>query len=46
MKRMRDLEPKMKALKEKYKDDPNTLNKKTMELYKEEEQPFEDVYLY
>lgn len=37
MKRMRELEPKMKVLKEKYKNEPNTLNQKTMELYKEEE---------
>lgn len=36
MKRMRELEPKMKVLKEKYKNEPNTLNQKTMELYKEE----------
>ncbi len=35
MKRMSKLQPLMKELKEKYKDDPNKLNQETMKLYKE-----------
>jgi len=36
MKKMQELQPKMTALKEKYKNDKDKLNKATMELYKEE----------
>jgi YidC/Oxa1 family membrane protein insertase len=36
MKKMQELQPKMNALREKYKNNPQELNKKTMELYKEE----------
>jgi YidC/Oxa1 family membrane protein insertase len=36
MKKMQELQPKMNALKEKYKNDKEKLNKATMELYKEE----------
>jgi YidC/Oxa1 family membrane protein insertase len=36
MKKMSGLQPKMKALQEKYKDDKDQLNKATMALYKEE----------
>ncbi len=35
MKRMSKLQPLMKDLREKYKDDPNKLNQATMKLYKE-----------
>lgn len=35
MKRMQQLNPKIKELREKYKDNKTELNKKTMELYKE-----------
>ncbi len=35
MKEMKKLQPKIEALKEKYKNDPQLLNQKTMELYKE-----------
>jgi len=35
MKRMSKLQPLMKDMKEKYKDDPNKLNQETMKLYKE-----------
>src|SRR5512140_494403 len=35
MKRMQALQPQMKAIQEKYKDDPVTMNKKTMEFMKE-----------
>ncbi len=35
MKRMQTLQPQLKALKEKYKDDPVKVQKKTMELFKE-----------
>ncbi|NWK54932.1 membrane protein insertase YidC [Verrucomicrobiaceae bacterium N1E253] len=35
MKRMSKLQPLMKDLREKYKDDPNKLNQETMKLYKE-----------
>lgn len=35
-KRMNEIQPKMKALQEKYKGDKNKLNEKLMELYKEE----------
>ena len=35
MARMKDLQPKMKALQEKYKNDPQRLNKEMMKLYKE-----------
>lgn len=35
MKKMQTLNPKVAALKEKYKDNPQRLNKETMELYKE-----------
>ncbi|MFW2385695.1 MAG: YidC/Oxa1 family insertase periplasmic-domain containing protein [Akkermansiaceae bacterium] len=35
MKRMSKLQPKMKALKEKYPDDPNKMNQETMKLYRE-----------
>jgi YidC/Oxa1 family membrane protein insertase len=35
MKAMQKLQPEMKELKEKYKNDPQALQKKTMELYKE-----------
>ena len=35
MKRMSKLQPLMKELKEKYKDDPNKLNQETMRLYKD-----------
>jgi YidC/Oxa1 family membrane protein insertase len=35
MKRMQALQPQMKAIKEKYKDDPVKMNKKTMEYMKE-----------
>ena len=34
MKKMQELQPKTKALKEKYKDNPTKLNQETMELYK------------
>jgi len=36
MKKMQELQPKMKALQEKYKNDKEKLNKATMGLYKEE----------
>ena len=36
MKKMQELQPKMNALKEKYKNDKDKLNKATMELYKTE----------
>lgn len=36
MARMKDLQPKLNELKEKYKDKPELLNKATMELYKKE----------
>ena len=36
MKKMQELQPKMKALQEKYKNDKESLNKATMQLYKEE----------
>lgn len=36
MRRMKELEPKLNALKKKYENDKATLNQKTMELYKEE----------
>ena len=36
MKKMQELQPKMKALQEKYKNDKEKLNKATMQLYKEE----------
>ncbi len=36
MKRMSDLQPKIKALREQYKDNPQMLNVKTMELYRQE----------
>ncbi|OGO76829.1 MAG: sporulation protein [Clostridiales bacterium GWB2_37_7] len=35
-KRMNDIQPKMKAIQEKYKNDKEKLNEKLMELYKEE----------
>ncbi len=35
MKRMSKLQPKMKALKEKYPDDPQKVNQETMKLYRE-----------
>ena len=35
MKRMQALQPQMKALQEKYKDDPAKMNKKMMEFMKE-----------
>jgi len=35
MKRMSQLQPKIKALKEKYPDDPNKMNQETMKLYRE-----------
>ncbi|MFO1487434.1 MAG: membrane protein insertase YidC [Verrucomicrobiota bacterium] len=35
MKRMQALQPQMKAIQEKYKDDPVKMNKKVMEFYKE-----------
>lgn len=35
MKEMKKIQPEMDKLKEKYKNDPQTLNQKTMELYKE-----------
>jgi len=35
MKQMQDIQPKINDLKTKYKNDPQTLNQKTMELYKE-----------
>ena len=35
MKRMSKLQPKMKALKEKYPDDPNKMQQETMKLYRE-----------
>ena len=35
MKRMQALQPQMKAIKEKYKDDPTKMNRKTMEFMKE-----------
>jgi YidC/Oxa1 family membrane protein insertase len=34
MKRMQDLQPKIEELKKKYKDNPQKLNKETLELYK------------
>ncbi|MEN8006239.1 MAG: membrane protein insertase YidC [Candidatus Krumholzibacteriota bacterium] len=36
MKKMQELQPKMNALKEKYKNDKDKLNKATMQLYQEE----------
>ena len=36
MKKMQELQPKLKALQEKYKNDKEKLNKATMELYQEE----------
>lgn len=35
MKKMQEIQPKMNELKEKYKNDPQTMQAKTMELYKE-----------
>lgn len=35
MKKMQEIQPKMKALQEKYKNDPQKMNKEMMELYKE-----------
>lgn len=35
-KRMNEIQPKMKAIQEKYKNDKNKMNEKLMELYKEE----------
>ena len=35
MKKMKDIQPELDKIREKYKDDPQTLNQKTMELYKE-----------
>ena len=35
MKKMQELQPRMKVLQEKYADDKETMNKKVMELYKE-----------
>src|SRR5665648_254836 len=35
MKKMQELNPEIAKLKEKYKNDKETLNRKTMELYKE-----------
>lgn len=36
MRRMQKIQPKLKELKEKYKNDPQLFNQKTMELYREE----------
>ncbi|CAM3155073.1 YidC/Oxa1 family membrane protein insertase [Streptobacillus ratti] len=36
MKRMREIQPKLEAIKEKYKDDKQMQSQKTMEVYKEE----------
>ena len=36
MKRMQKLQPQMKEIREKYKDDPQTMNAKVMELYRQE----------
>ena len=36
MKKMQELQPKMEALKEKYKKDPQRLNQETMKLYKQQ----------
>lgn len=35
MSRMQDLQPKMQAIREKYKDDPQRMNKEIMQLYRE-----------
>ena len=35
MKKMKDIQPEVDKIREKYKDDPQTLNQKTMEIYKE-----------
>ncbi len=35
MQRMKDMSPKLQKLKEKYKDDPQRLNRETMKMYKE-----------
>ena len=41
MKKMQQLQPQIKELREKYKDNPQLLNSKTMELYqKEQVNPF------
>ena len=37
MKKMQELQPKIAALKEKHRDDPQRLQKETMKLYKEQE---------
>ena len=45
MKKLQTLQPKIKALKEKYKDDKENLNKATMQLMKEDgANPLEDVF--
>lgn len=45
-KTMRDLDPKLKELKEKYKDDREALARATMDLYKEEGlNPFSGIFL-
>jgi YidC/Oxa1 family membrane protein insertase len=36
MKKMQELQPKMEALKEKYKNDPQRLNQETMKMYKQQ----------
>ncbi len=36
MKKLQDIQPKLKEIQEKYKDDQETLNVKTLELYKEQ----------
>ncbi len=35
MSRMREMQPKMKKIRDKYKDDPQRMNRETMKLYKE-----------
>ena len=35
MKKMKKFQPQLEAIKEKYKNDPQTMNQKTMEIYKE-----------
>ena len=35
MKKMKEIQPEVDKIREKYKDDPQTLNQKTMEIYKE-----------
>lgn len=35
MKKMKDIQPEVDKIREKYKDNPQTLNQKTMEIYKE-----------